>query len=161
MTWCEKVGPYYAHRMHEAPGSQPVADFTSCIFEADSGEASDIWVPFGEQSPAGGTAPPDLMRFGPDLPQCVEQKLIATALGYWFQESKNGSRIMRAWRRTTPQGSIEQESPWVIQSSSNVKTTLAEHQESRLPPAPLPIRSERLVGAIKSVRRRIRARLVL
>ncbi len=158
VTWCEKVGPYYVHRLHGNQGFEPAADFKGCIFEAGSGEA-DIWVPFGETSLPSEAAPPELMRFGPDLPCCASRNLVATALGYWFPEFGNDRLIVRAWHSTTPEGTVEQGVPWAVRSGSDVKATLAAHPGSRLPPAPLPTRSERAVGAVRSVKQHIYTRL--
>ncbi len=148
----------YVHRLHGNQEFEPVADFKSCIFEAGSGEA-DIWVPFGETSLPSEAAPPELMRFGPDLPYCASRNLVATALGYWFPEFGNDRLIVRAWHSTTPEGTVEQGVPWAVRSGSDVKATLATHPGSRLPPAPLPTRSERAVGAIRSVKQYIYTRL--
>ncbi len=158
VTWCEKIGPYYVHRMHRNPGPEPATDFKSCIFEVGSGEA-DIWVPFGETSQPSRTAPPELMRFGPDLPYCANRNLVATALGYWFPEFDNDRFIVRAWHSTTPEGTVEQGVSWAVRSGSDVKAALATHPKSRLPPAPSSTRSERVVGAIRSVKQYIHARL--
>jgi len=158
-TWCERVGPYYVHRPRRFEATPFDADYTSCIFEASDEGAPDIWISSGDSAQPRLTAPPDFVRFGPDLTHCAHRKLVATALGYWLQQSATSQVIVRAWSRTTPHGVIEHGTPWAVRGSDDIKTVLATTQGSLLPPAPQPMPAKRVIGAIRSINRRIRTRL--
>ena len=153
-SWCERVGAFYVHRPRSAG-----ADYTSCIFEARDGEApaTDILVPFGGPARPRPAAPPDFVRFGPDLAHCAERRLVATALGYWMDESAAAPSVTRAWSRSTPQGTVEHGTPWTVGAADGARSVL-EAGRAALPPRPRPAFAERALGVLGSASRRIRTR---
>lgn len=154
-TWCEHVGQFYVHRPRQSE-----VDYMSCIFEASDEQMplADALVPFGDPPQAQLKAPPDFMRFGPDLSYCAERKLVATAMGYWLQKSAANPFVVRAWSRTTPDGVIEHGTPWAASITDATMSVLATSQTSLLPPLPQPSIAKRIFGALRSVNDRFRLR---
>jgi hypothetical protein len=135
MTWCEKIGPYFVHRVRSAEIKRD--DFINCIFaKCHVVGASVLIVPVAPcvNLPAG--AVPDAFRFGPDLTRCAQDGLIATALGYFFGDEAARLPLVRAWFRTTPSGGMERGPGWVSPSVEYAQFTLLADTRSEFRAAP-------------------------
>jgi hypothetical protein len=157
LTWCEQVGPYYVHRIHRGQSFDEAFDFTASIFEDDDTEMSDIFIPFSAESQITSFAAPQLFRFGPDLNACAHKKLVAAALGYWFEDRVDGHHLVRAWHRTTPSGEVLQGKSWAVKSDIRGRDALLADSALNLQAAPQAVRLNRVFRTIRSVKRRIRA----
>jgi hypothetical protein len=133
VTWCEKVGPHYVHRVRRSPDLSDRADFVNCVFEKAEGGGGAIAVPV-HRAVAGTARSPDLYRFGPDLDELAARDLVGTALGYWFDAGERGRQVVRAWHRTTPDGRIERHGQWVVRADGMARTALAAPPPTLLAP---------------------------
>lgn len=161
VTWCEKIGPYYAHRMQREFDMEDGLNFIDCIFEKSGGDNTDVFVPVGEDVVSDHLGPAQLYRFGPDLKHCASVGLIATALGYWFEHDADGHRIVRAWHRTSSRGDVSRGKAWSVRSDPEYKALLSteadlgwEHGAS----AGYRDRGRQIMGLIKGAGRRLAAR---
>jgi SAM-dependent methyltransferase len=132
MTWCEPIGPYYVHRIRRSPDFDEQFDFTGCIFEKADHDKSDIFVPIDSPLTNDRFDPPQQYKFGPDLSLCARDGLIATALGYWFEESAGRHQIVRAWYRTTSNGLVKKQPGWTITSDASNSNVLQTEQDAQL-----------------------------
>jgi SAM-dependent methyltransferase len=159
LTLCEHKGPYYVHRIHRRQSVDETFDFTASIFEEDGNETSDIDVPVSTESPIIGSAPAHLFRFGPDLNVCAEQGLIATALGYWFEDGADDPHLIRAWHSTTPSGQIRQGKSWVVKTDIGIRDVLSVGSAREMQSATHAVRSSYIYRTIRTVKKRLRAQL--
>jgi trans-aconitate methyltransferase len=153
MTWFEQIGPYHLHRIRRSPDFDEQFDFTGCLFEKADHDQSDIFVPIDSPVINNRPDPPQQYKFGPDLSLCAREGLIATALGYWFEESAGSHQIVRAWYRTTSKGLVKKQPSWTITSDASNSSVLQTELDAQL----LHLRHEskrpyprRVIGALKS-----------
>ena len=144
LTRHEHRGPYSVHTLDPARPDQPI-DFMRCVFElANEGsgavaELSDVTVAVGGETSKDPAEPPHGHRFGPDLEQCAREGVVAVALGFWRESDRDGARIVRAWRRTTEDGRIEQGTAWATDVDRAVLAPLTTDPtlfKIAAPPAP-------------------------
>jgi SAM-dependent methyltransferase len=159
LTRCEQLGPYYVHRIHQPQDFDDAFDFTASIFEEDGKETADIYIPFSTEKEITSFTPPKFFRFGPDLNVCAQKGLVATALGYWFEDGVDGHHVIRAWHRTTPSGQVQQGQSWAVKSDVGGRDALSADSELNLETTPQPVRLNRVFRTVRSVKRRIYARL--
>lgn len=144
LTRHEHRGPYSVHRLDPARPDRPV-DFMRCVFElANEGpdaaaELGDVMVAVGGEISRTPAEPPHGHRFGPDLEQCAREGVVAAALGFWREADRDGAHIVRAWRRTTEDGRIEQGPAWAADIDCTVPAPLTTDPAAfkvAAPPAP-------------------------
>jgi hypothetical protein len=157
LTLCQKLGPYYAHRV--SPGTRPVDEpgFSACIFELAGDNGTGDWVAFGEVPPPHDLPPPACMRFGPDLDSCARSGLIANALGTWFVDDDPAPMLVRAWFQSSAEGTIVRGQPWVVRAGP-AAAYLATANRDPLPPVRLSL-SRQALHVATSAGRRLRDRL--
>jgi hypothetical protein len=132
MTWSEPMGPYYVHRIRRSRDFDEQFDFTGCIFEKAERDRSDIFVSIDSPVINDRADPPQRYKFGPDLKICAREGIIATALGYWFEEGIGSIQIVRSWHRSTSSGHIEKLPCWTTTGDSDNKKVLLAQPDNGL-----------------------------
>ena len=161
VTWCEKNGPYFVHRLRRKPAEVEGHDFVNCIFEkCQVVGAEDLIVPVAPGVDLRPGAAPDAFRFGPDLALCERDGLVATALGYFFGDEAAGRPLVRAWFRTTPSGGIEQGQGWASPASEDARSALLADTRSEFQAVLRRGHLRRAVSALKTAGRQLHRHLV-
>jgi hypothetical protein len=125
VTWCEKVGPYFVHRVRNKSADLDGHDFLNCVFEkCGVPDAKTLIVPVAPSAHLSADAAPEAFKFGPDLARCAQDGLIATALGYFFGDEAARQPLVRAWFQTTPSGGIKRGPAWASSSIDSARFAL-------------------------------------
>ena len=139
LTYCERLGSHYVHRLRDEAEDARGYDFLNCIYEKSGADAGPHRVTESEDEarvdPMIATDPPDFFQFGPDLEYCAEKRLRASALGYWFRDEDEKLKLRRAWFRSTFDGRIEQGQCWTVDADPGIEAILRSNAQARDEPA--------------------------
>ena len=162
LTYCERLGPHYVHRLRDNAENAFDYDFLNCIYERSDASAGPHWVPEMKDEvrvdPALPIDAPDFFQFGPDLKYCAEKRLRASSLGYWFREDGEKLKLRRAWFRSTFDGHVEQGQCWTVDADPEIEGILRSTADSADEPTvdgrP---RSRRLLNKLRIIADRVRS----
>jgi SAM-dependent methyltransferase len=161
VTWCEKVGPYFVHRVRSKSAEVDQHDFSNCVFEkCGVAGAKRLIVPVVPSANLSADAAPEAFKFGPDLAQCAQDGLIATALGYFFGDEAAGQPLVRAWFQTTPSGGMKRGPAWASSSIDSARFALLADTRNEFRAIRRQGHLRGAISALKSGGRQLRRHLV-